>query len=142
MRKKREATGELPPVFLVDDDGVAQALVAHHLDELGLENPRRVFRDGTEVVAACEAMGPDDPRPALVLLDGQMPRMGGLELLAWLRGRPDLAEVPVVLLTSESAADSVTTAYRLGISGYLVKPVGFDALGQVLRGLHLPWALV
>lgn len=132
----------LPPVYLVDDDGVAQALIDHHLDELGLANPRQVFGDGTEVVAACTGLGPDEPVPALVLLDGQMPRMGGLELLAWLRGHPRFSEVPVVLLTSESAADSVTTAYGLGISGYLVKPVGFDALGQVLRGLHLPWALV
>jgi CheY-like chemotaxis protein len=142
MPHTRGTSAVLPPVFLVDDDGVAQALVAHHLDVLGLANPRLTFSDGTEVVAACTALGTDDPLPALVLLDGQMPRMGGLELLAWLRGHPRFAEVPVVLLTSESAADSVTTAYGLGISGYLVKPVGFEALGQVLRALDLPWALV
>ena len=142
MPKNSGGPDVLPPVFVVDDDGVAQAIINHHLDELCLENPRRVFSDGVEVVQACEAMAAEEEPPALVLLDGQMPRMGGLELLSWLRHQPRFAEVPVILLTSESAADSVTTAYGLGISGYLVKPVGFDALGQILRGLRLPWALV
>jgi len=91
-----------------------------------------------ETIAALESA----PRPALVLLDLEMPGKTGLEVLAWLRADVRLATVPVVRLSASSGIDEVDGAYALGISSYLVKPVGFAAMQDIIRQLNLPWALL
>lgn len=141
--RSSEPATSAAPIFIVDDDVIAVRLIEASLDRMKLRNPRVLAHDGAAAVNQFErCLTGEDPVPALVLLDGQMPGRSGLEVLQWMRGQPGLADVAVVMLTSNSAVDSIRDAYAGGAASYLVKPVGFKALGDVLRGLDVPWMLV
>lgn len=127
------------PVVVVDDDEMARMLIIQHLRMLHLRNPVVEAVDGNQ---ACELLGGLAVRPVLVLLDLEMPGRSGLEVLHWLRGQESLADLPVVMLTGSAEIDEIDAAYALGITSYLVKPVGFSALNNVLRQVGLPWAMV
>jgi DNA-binding response OmpR family regulator len=77
--------------------------------------------------------------PRLVLLDLKMPRLSGFDVLSWLRGEESFRELPVVILTSSSHESDIKRAYDLGAHSYLVKPVGFDALVELAKSLHVYW---
>lgn len=127
------------PIVVVDDDELARALVVQHLRKLRLRNPVIEAVDGEHAYEVLRCL---DVAPALVLLDVHMPRRSGLELLEWMRSDPGLADVPVVMLTVSAELDEVDASYELGVASYLVKPVGYRALDDVLRGGDVPWALV
>lgn len=76
------------------------------------------------------------PLPNLVLLDLKMPRKTGFEVLEWLRVQRLLRRMIVFVLTSSRHQEDIDRAYELGVNGYLVKPVGFDALVEELKALH------
>ncbi len=71
-----------------------------------------------------------------------MPGRSGLEVLRWMRQQPALRDVPAIMLTGMSDVDSIHDAYSSGAASYLVKPVAFGALADVIRGLQRPWALL
>src|SRR5207249_5534648 len=79
------------------------------------------------------------PLPALVLLDLKLPRKNGIEVLHWLRQQPALRRLPVVVLTSSKEPNDVNRAYDQGANSYLVKPLGFDALLNLVRSLNVYW---
>jgi CheY-like chemotaxis protein len=139
-----EATETLAPVLVVEDDPVAAALVRRHLADLGLANPVHVIDDGDEAVAWLAdrmAERPEAP-PALVLLDYHLPGRSGLDVLRWAHAQPGLRAVPVLLLAGHSDVEGISEAHALGARSYLVKPVGFGALREVVRGLDLRWAIL
>jgi len=127
------------PVVVVDDDPLARALVVRCLRALGLSNPVVEVVDGDDARAVLAGML--EP-PVLVLLDLELPGRNGLEVLSWMRSDPHLCSTPVVMLTGSAELEDVDAAYELGILSYLVKPVGFEALQDVVRTLAQPWALV
>lgn len=134
----------LAPIFVVEDDAASAAVIAKQLTRLGLANPVHVARDGDEAVAwlARHADRATGPVPALILLDRHLPGRDGLEVLRWIHAQPDLRSVPVLILTAASDVAAISEAYALGVRSYLVKPIGFAALGEVVRGLALRWAIV
>jgi CheY-like chemotaxis protein len=79
------------------------------------------------------------PFPALMLLDLQLPRRSGHEVLEWLRSRHELRRLPVVVLTSSREPKDINRAYELGANSYHVKPVSFDALLEMVRVLERYW---
>lgn len=79
------------------------------------------------------------PFPSLVLLDLKIPRRSGLEVLAWIRSQRELKRLPVTILTSSKHEKDINEAYTNGANSYLVKPVGFDALVDVIRMLSCYW---
>lgn len=127
-----------PPVVVVDDDESARVLIRRYLQRLQLANPVLTAEDGDRAVRVLAA---GTISPALVLLDLHLPGRSGLEVLEWMR-QDRFAEVPVVMLTGSSELADIDRAYELGISSYLVKPVGFGALDDVLRKLPAPWMLL
>lgn len=129
--------GTLPPIVVADDDAQARRLIAAFLQRLRVANPVAVAESGPEAVALLETL---DPPPALALLDIRMPGSTGLDVLRWVRAQDRLRRLPVILLTGAAEIDEVNEAHELGVSSYLVKPVGYEALGEVLRSLELPWA--
>ena len=135
----RPAVDERWVVVVVDDDELARMLVTRYLAKLGLRNPVVQAADGDEGV---QKLSDETLRPVLVLLDMRMPGRSGLEVLRWIRGTPRLASTPVVMLTGSAELEEVDEAYALGIASYLVKPVGFAALQDVLRQADLPWAIL
>jgi CheY-like chemotaxis protein len=79
------------------------------------------------------------PAPAFVLLDMKLPRKSGTEVLEWIRAQPILKRLPVVMLTASRQPIDVNRAYELGANAYLVKPVNFDALVDLLKTLDAFW---
>jgi len=136
------AASGLPPILVADDDVATVTFLSRFLTRLGLANPVVTVTDGTEARARLEHLASIGEPPAVVLLDVHMPGASGLEILEWMRGHPVHAGVAVVMLTGSAELDEVNRAYDLGIASYLVKPVGFDALADVLRALDRPWAIL
>lgn len=83
------------------------------------------------------------PLPALILLDVKLPRKSGLEVLAWLRGQNSfLRRVPIIVLTSSKQAADIHRAYELGANSYLVKPVAFEGLVEMVKAIELYWMVL
>jgi CheY-like chemotaxis protein len=100
--------------------------------------------DGQEAVRYLQGTPPYDKRsshpfPHLLLLDLKMPLMGGFEVLEWMRSRAELAELPVLVLSSSSHQDDLRRSQDLGARGYLVKPTDLHALTELARGLGHQW---
>jgi CheY-like chemotaxis protein len=79
------------------------------------------------------------PLPSLILLDLKLPRKSGIEVLEWVRSRPGLRRIPVVMLTSSKQTVDINRAYELGVNAYLVKPVNFDGLVDMVKTLDSFW---
>lgn len=121
-----------------DDDGHAE-LIQEHLQDAGVTNPIIRFRDGQEVMnylaPACGCPGWD--RPYLLLLDINMPRLDGMEVLRRLKGDPATRTIPIIMLTTTDDPQEVDTCYRLGCNFYITKPMGFEAFSETLKRLGL-----
>jgi CheY-like chemotaxis protein len=131
------------PILIVDDDDTSRLLIEASLSALRLANPAVMACDGDDAVRQLQpCLRSEAPVPVLVMLDGQMPGRSGLEVLRWMREQPALRDVPVIMLTAMSDVDSIQDAYSSGAASYLVKPVAFGALADVIRGLQRPWALL
>jgi CheY-like chemotaxis protein len=120
-------------ILLVEDDDADAMLIEEAL------TVRREARRLTRVVdgvAALELLrGADGYRPDLIVLDLNMPRMNGNELLAILKRDPDFVAIPIVVLTTSQEPDSVIDAYQHHTNAYVTKPVNFDAFTEAVRSL-------
>jgi CheY-like chemotaxis protein len=131
-------------ILVADDDSDDVYLLRRALRKAGL-TPRvlDVF-DGTLAVSYLSGEPPFDDRkkypfPDLFLLDLKMPKMNGFDVLAWLKGRPDMGSLPVIVLSSSSVEDDETMALRMGAREFLTKPADIDNLIPLLRSLHRRW---
>jgi CheY-like chemotaxis protein len=104
-------------------------------------NNLHVVTDGREALAYLRRDGEygDAPRPDIVLLDLEMPRMDGLEVLEELEADDDLAQIPVVVLTSSEAERDVVESYKHNANAYLTKPVGYKAFQDIVRQIEAFW---
>jgi CheY-like chemotaxis protein len=136
---------DLRNILLAEDDPRDVELTLQALREHHLANRVVVARDGVEALELLRAGvrgGAPLGFPAVVLLDIKMPRMSGLEVLAAVRGDPDLRNLPVVMLTSSRESPDVRAAYDLGANAYVVKPVGFVEFVEAVRQIGAFWALL
>jgi len=134
-------------ILLVEDDSNDVLLIQRAFRKANLANPLQVVRDGEDAIAYLAGQAPYTnrehyPLPVLLLLDLKLPRKSGFEVLAWLRQQPGLKRLPVVVLTSSSRTADINQAYELGANSYLVKPVAFDALLDMVRTLNLYWLIL
>lgn len=132
-------------ILVAEDDPQHAELILEAFSAAKIVNPVLVCKDGAEAIAHLSGETPQghaDGVPALLLLDLQLPRRSGLEVLEWAKEQPHLKYVPAVMLTSSREAEDMTKAYELGANSYLVKPVGFDALVQVIRTLGMYWLVL
>jgi two-component system response regulator len=97
-----------------------------------------VARDGQEALDMLAADG-RAPRPDLLLLDVNLPKRNGLDVLAAIRGTEALATLPIVMLTASGRQEDVTVSYRLGANSYIQKPVVFERLTKTLEVLGQYW---
>lgn len=125
-------TSERPySVLLVEDDPADAMLIEDALVERGMARSLSQAVDG---VAALEYLrDPANERPDLIVLDLNMPRMNGRELLAVLKDDADLCSIPVVVLTTSAAPDDINDAYRQHANAYVTKPVNLD---DFVRAVH------
>jgi CheY-like chemotaxis protein len=132
------------PILLVEDSEDDQLLIRRAFAKAKLSNPLHVVDDGDKAVAYLAGEGAyadraAHPLPTLLLLDLKLPRRSGHEVLAWLRADPALRRLPVVILTSSAESADVKRAYDLGANSYLVKPVEFEGLLEMVRNLGVYW---
>jgi len=134
-------------MLLVEDDPDDILLIQHAFAKASLVNPLKIVRDGEEAVKYLS--GSEDysdrsryPLPSLVLLDLKLPRKSGLEVLQWLRQQPNLKQIPVIVLTSSKESSDVRRAYELGANSYLVKPVGFEGLLELVKSIGMYWMIL
>jgi two-component system response regulator len=135
----------LPPVVLYAEDDPDDRLLAEiaHRDS-GASGPLTFVADGAEALEFLRGTGrhagrEGQPRPALLLLDLNMPAMGGLETLAIIRADPVLRRTPVVILTTSAAVEDIDRSYDLGANSYVVKPSAFGSLVQLFDRLYAFW---
>jgi CheY-like chemotaxis protein len=137
---------ELKRILLVEDSANDVALTLAALEETNLANEVDVVRDGQQALDYLRREGPWVSRaagnPAVVLLDLKLPKVDGLEVLAHIKGHPQLKAVPVVMLTSSREEQDLARSYGLGVNAYVVKPVAFPDFVCALKELGLFWAVV
>lgn len=135
------------PILLVEDDPNDVLLIRRASHKANLLNPLYVVEDGEQAIAYLSGQGiyaerSRYPLPVLILLDLKLPRKSGFEVLAWLKAHPQLRRIPVVVLTSSRESPDIARAYDLGANSYLVKPVGFEDLVEMVRTLKLYWLIL
>lgn len=137
------AEGSKGPVeiLLVEDNPADIRLTEEAFLMNACDHILHVAQDGAEAKALLTegTNGQGPPRPDLILLDINLPRMNGHELLAWLKEEPGLAEIPVVMLTTSEAAEDVHKSYKLHASSYVTKPVDMDGFIDLIGVLERYW---
>jgi CheY-like chemotaxis protein len=130
------------PILLVEDNPMDVDLTLRAFRERKLANPIEVARDGEEALAWIPRWEAGAPRPVVILLDVNMPKVGGFEVLQQLKSHPVLRTIPVVMLTTSSMSEDVQTAYEYGANSYIVKPVNFDRFMEVAAQIETYWAVM
>ena len=122
-------------VLLVEDDEGDVLMTREALDEGKILNRLHVAGDGVEALAFLRREGPhaDAPRPDLVLLDLNLPRVDGRQVLEEIKADDALRRIPVVVLTTSEADEDVLRSYDLHANAYVSKPVDFDRFVTVIR---------
>lgn len=131
-------------ILMADDDPDDRLLTEEALSESRLRNDLRFARDGVELMDYLKRRGAYTakeaaPRPGLILLDLNMPRMDGREALEEIKSDPDLRRIPVVVLTTSKAEEDIYRTYDLGANSFITKPVSFGGLVEVMRDLGRYW---
>ena len=123
--------------FVVDDDEIDRETILRSMEEMGLDNPVRTARDGEEALAILKGHGVEPIRgPYLILLDLNMPRMNGIELLEEIRKDPELHRAIVFVLTTSNAENDRIAAYDRHIAGYMLKARAGLEFGRVVQLVH------
>ena len=122
-------------VLLVEDDQGDVLMTKEAFQDYKLQNTLHVVNDGAEAMDFLRRQGEHTqaPRPDLVLLDLNLPRMDGREVLQAIKSDPELASIPVVVLTTSEAEEDVLRSYSLHANAYVTKPVDFERFIQVVR---------
>jgi len=131
-------------VLLVEDNLGDTKLMQLVFQEVFTSVRLHLARDGLEALAFLRRLGPNEkaPRPDFIMLDLNMPKMNGRELLAEIKKDAGLRIIPVVILTSSRAEEDVIKSYSLQVSGYLRKPVDFKALRELIGTVGKYWSNV
>jgi CheY-like chemotaxis protein len=132
-------------ILLVEDDERDIELTLTALVEINLANEVVVAQDGSEALDYLYARGPFSGRkegfPALVLLDLNLPKVGGFEVLRIMKTDPVLKRIPVVLFTSSLEETDILKSYDSGANGFVEKPITFDGFIEVVKKISLFWIL-
>lgn len=122
-------------VLLVEDDDGDVLMTREAFEHHKIRNKLHVVQDGEEALQFLHREGPyaDAPRPGLILLDLNLPRRDGREVLAELKADPELRVIPVVVLTTSEAEEDILRSYTLHANAYVSKPVDFDRFIDVIR---------
>jgi CheY-like chemotaxis protein len=126
---------DLISVLLVEDDPGDVLLIREAFADHKVGNVLTVVSDGVEAMRFIRGEGEhaDAERPDLVLLDLNLPRKSGAEVLAEIKGDPALATIPVIVLTTSEAEEDVLRSYKLHANAYITKPVDFDRFKAIVQ---------
>ncbi|MCX7594763.1 MAG: response regulator [Fischerella sp.] len=131
-------------ILMADDDEDDCMLAREALTESRLANNLHIVKDGEELMDYLHKRGryadpKISPRPGLILLDLNMPKKDGREALKEIKNDPRLRQIPVVVLTTSKAEEDIYRTYDLGANSFIIKPVTFAALVEVMRTIGKYW---
>lgn len=131
-------------VLMADDDPDDRLMAREAWEEARLQNELRFVEDGQQLLDYLQHRGRyaepgAAPRPGLILLDLNMPRLDGREALRQIKADPQLCSIPVVILTTSTAEEDILRSYHLGSNSFISKPVTFDGLVRVVQSLGNYW---
>jgi two-component system, chemotaxis family, response regulator Rcp1 len=131
-------------ILLVEDSAADVRLTVEALKEAKVKNRLWIAEDGVEAMAFLRKQDGhgDAPRPDLILLDLNLPRMDGRQVLKEIKAEPELRRIPVVVLTTSRAEEDVLKAYDLHANCYITKPVDFEQFMEVVRSVEDFWLTV
>ncbi|KAB8319272.1 MULTISPECIES: response regulator [Nostocales] len=132
-------------ILLVEDDEVDVMNVKRAFKKVNINNPLYVATNGIEALAMLRSKNGEPPEVPverrLILLDLNMPKMGGIEFLQKLRSDPQLKPTPVVVMTTSNQDKDRVEAYNLNVAGYILKPVTFANFIELMATLNKYWTL-
>lgn len=129
---------------MAEDDADDRMLTKDAMDEGRLMNDLRFVENGEELLDYLLRRGnyadpASSPRPGLILLDLNMPKMDGREALAAIKAHPELRRIPVVIMTTSQAEEDISRSYDLGANSFVTKPVTFERLVHLMQTLKHYW---
>ena len=131
-------------ILLADDDEDDRLMTRDALRDARLHNDLRFVIDGVDLMDYLQRKGrhadpESSPRPGLILLDLNMPRMDGREALQKIKADPELRSIPVIILTTSKAEEDIIRTYDLGVNSFITKPVTFLGLVDVMKVFTRYW---
>jgi CheY-like chemotaxis protein len=123
-------------LLLVEDSTADAILIREALRRVDVDHDVEIATDGIEALARLRTSG---PRPDLVLLDLNLPRLDGRAVLAEIKSDPDLQTIPVIVLTTSGAPSDIDFAYRHHANSYVRKPLGLDRLVEAAQAIRDFW---
>lgn len=138
---------DTPVILLVEDDPDDVELTLHALKKSNLSNRIVVVRDGVSALDYLFSRGrfktlSDNDKPALVLLDLQLPKIGGLEVLNQIRENEQTHDLIVVILSSSDSDDDIIRSYQLLANSYIQKPVEFESFVSTITQVGMYWMVL
>ena len=127
------------PILLVEDDNIDAMTVQRALKELNVANELVRTYNGEEALHYLRSSSKE--KPCLVLLDLNMPKMNGLELLKIVKADDDLAAIPVIVLTTSGEQCDIMESFRLSVAGYMIKSVDYAEFKETMRVINEYWTL-
>jgi CheY-like chemotaxis protein len=130
-------------ILLVEDDEVDIMNVQRAFRKNKINNPLHVVNNGIEALDALlgRNTGAEIPFPGIILLDINMPKMGGIEFLVELRRHPALKSISVFVMTTSNEESDKVAAYNLNVAGYILKPLSFEGFASAVATLSAYWHL-
>ncbi|MEX3813132.1 response regulator [Paraburkholderia sp. BR13439] len=131
-------------ILMVEDSPTDVMMTREALEYYKVLNPLHIAEDGVEAIEFLKREGKhaNAPRPGLIILDLNLPRKSGQEVLQELKTDPELMNIPVVVLTTSKAEEDVAKSYGLHANCYITKPVDFEKFVQVVRSINDFWLRV
>ncbi|SEJ19044.1 Response regulator receiver domain-containing protein [Dyadobacter koreensis] len=128
-------------ILLVEDDEVDIMNVKRAFKKNNISNPLVVAHNGIEALALLRSTEADAPKPRIILLDLNMPKMGGIEFLKEIRQDPELAALSVFVMTTSNEDGDKIDAFNLNVAGYILKPLSMDRFIAAVSTLKSYWTL-
>ena len=133
-------------ILYVEDNPLDIDLTLEAFKENKIANPIVVVHDGIEALEYLRREGPFQDRktknPSMILLDLKMPRMNGLEFLTIVKKNAKFRRIPIIMLTSSREEQDLVKGYDLGINAYIVKPVNFNSLIEIVKQMVDFWLII
>ncbi|UOX89011.1 response regulator [Amycolatopsis sp. FBCC-B4732] len=131
-------------ILLVEDDPGDVLMTQEAFEHHKIRNALHIAADGVEALEFLNREGRfrEAPRPGLILLDLNLPRKDGREVLGEIKRDPDLRTIPVVVLTTSEAEEDIVRSYELHANAYVTKPVDFEKFIEVVRKIDDFWVTV
>jgi CheY-like chemotaxis protein len=127
------------PILIIEDNPVDLDLTLRAFASRKISNRIEIARDGEEALAFVQNWDNGEPRPVVILLDLNMPKINGLEVLEKIKSHPVYKSIPVVILSTSSEHSDLKSAYGFGANSFIVKPVDFGKFLEVASQIESYW---